>query len=148
MIQKSLEQAMMVYEGGGYNEEPDYTCNNHGSLSTWAVSFVEYFDTKEKIYETLGNKLSCDDINARNFVFEYFSNIVFDADLMKSESLRYGLKRSLKYFDKETYEQMDFICNFLDDKDMKEIFGKEVEIAKKHFEEMESKEFDSDDIPF
>ena len=145
MILKSLEQAMMVYDGV-YNE--DYTCNNQGSLSTWAVRFIEYFDTKGEIIKTLGNSLSSEDADVRRFVFRYYSNIVFDADLMKSGLLKYGLKRSLKYFDKETYEQIDFLCNDLDDKDIIEIFGKELEIAKKHFDELEFKELNIDDLPF
>jgi len=148
MIQKSLEQAMMVYEGGGYDSDPDYTCNHQGSLSTWAVRFIKYFDTKDKVYRILGNKLSSSNSDVRNFVFEYFSDIVFDYELIKSDFLKNGLKRSLTYFDNKTYDLIDLFCNCLEDKDIIEIYKKELEIAKKHFEEMELKELDISDLPF
>jgi len=53
MVQRSLEQGMMFYEG--YSEE--YTINSIGTLSAWAINFINFFDTKKELFKILGNKI-------------------------------------------------------------------------------------------
>lgn len=146
MIQKSLEQAMMCYENDGYAGDADYTCNSLGALSTWSVKFLNYFDNKETVYRIIGNKLSDEDVDVRNFVIKYYKEIIFSDESIKNASLKYGIKNSLKFFDKEAYDHFDFLCNFVEEKEIIEAFGKEVEIAKVHFDELDRK--DEYDIPF
>lgn len=147
MIQKSIEQATMIYIDNGFNEEPTYKCNNEGSLATWGPRFVTYFDTKEKIYEVIGQKMGSEDVNVRNFIIEYYRGIVFGDQSTKNKSLMYGIKRALKHFHKDVYENLDYLCNVVEDEETRETFGKEVEIARRHFEESEKNKIE-DDIPF
>jgi len=79
----------------------------------------------------------------RNFVIKYFTPIIFDDELIK-KVFKYGIKQSLRYFDKETYMHIDFYCNTLGDEEIRETFGKEIEFAKVHFDREES----ANDIPF
>ena len=139
MVQRSLEQGMMFYEG--YSEE--YTINSIGTLSAWAINFINFFDTKKELFKILGNKLSNEDVDVRNFVIKYFTPIIFDDELIK-KVFKYGIKQSLRYFDKETYMHIDFYCNTLGDEEIRETFGKEIEFAKVHFDREES----ANDIPF
>ena len=148
MVQKSLEQGMMFYEynGSGYNQEQEYIINSQGILSTWAVNYINYFETKEKFLKMLDKRLSNEDVDVRNFVIKYFRTIIFDDELIKNELLKYGLKKSLKYFDKETYDTIDFYCNIIEDEEMKSAFGREVEMAKEHFDKEDMKS--ENEIPF
>lgn len=147
MIQKSLEQAIMVYEYNDYDNQPDYTCNNEASLAICVDEFINFFDTKEKIIKIIGNKLCDKDVNVRNFVIKYCKSIIFSDESPKNTSLKYGIQKSLKYFDSDVYEYYEFLCNVIGDKEMIEAFGKEVEIAKKHFDDLE-RENKLNEIPF
>ncbi|MDO0826007.1 TIGR02391 family protein [Desulfosporosinus nitroreducens] len=131
MVQKSLEQGMMfcLYDDG----EEQYIINSEGALSVWAINFMKYFDTKEKVYKILENKLSNKDVDVRNFTIKYFGEIIYDYELINNGFFKSGIKRSLEYFDKETYDNIDFYCNTVEDKELEVIFGIELEIAKDHF---------------
>jgi uncharacterized protein (TIGR02391 family) len=147
MIQKSLEEGMMFISEDDY-KEPEYTCNSQGSLSTWAVNFIEYFDTKEKILKELSNKLGNKDVDVRNFVFQYFKSIVFDAHTIKCGLLNWGIKKSLGFYDKVTYDAIDFLIGYAGDELIKEVFQTEYEIAKEHFTKEDISGINLDDLPF
>ena len=142
MIQKSIEQGIMIYEYDGYQEQ-EYSCNSQGSLSTWATNFVPFFDTKEEIFITIAHRLGDKDINVRNFIVKYYKNIIFKSTY--NEWLKYGIQKSLGYLDKEVYDHFEFLCNTIGNEEVKEAFGKEVEIAKKHFDDLER---ENDEMPF
>ena len=140
MIQKSLEQAAMIYKDYDEFSEPEYTCNSAGSLSTWAVNFIRYFDTKEDILRTIGNKLGNEDVDVRSFFIKYYDNIIYDDESTKNTSVKRGIQKSLKYFDKKVFAHFDFLCNVIGDKEAIEAFGKEVDIAKKYFDDLEKED--------
>jgi len=149
MIQKSIEQAQMFSEYlGDFDEEPNYRVNSQGTLSTWAVNFIIHFDTKENIIAMLGKKLCNEDVNVRNYVISYYKNIIFSDEATKNAWLKFGIQKSIKYFDKEIYEHFDFTCNSLGNPEIKEAFGKEIEIANNHYLQRENSEKEKSDIPF
>lgn len=144
MVQNSLEQATMFYEDCGFDEIPDYIHNTQGTLSIYAAKFAPFFDTKEKIFRTIGNKLGSKDANERNFIIQYYKDIIFGEESTKNASLKYGIQKSLKYFDKEVYDHIEFLCDYMEDAEIKAAFGKEIEIAKQHFNDLEFE----NEIPF
>ncbi|WP_278398520.1 TIGR02391 family protein [Lactobacillus acetotolerans] len=144
MVEKSLEQAIMYRHYDEFDAAPDYICNDQGELSTWAVNFISHFDAKDNIFRLIGNKLANRDANVRNFIIKYYKDIIFGEVLLRNIWLQYGIKKSLLYFDKEVYDNIEFQCNILENKEIEQAFKKEIEIAFQHFYDLELKS----DIPF
>lgn len=152
MVKNSILNGKMddVYDSG----ETEYKCNSKGSLSTWTVSYVSMFENFNEILNVLGNKLGSEDIDERNFVFKYFSEIAFGEQATKHSTLKYGITKSLKYYDKETFKsfELDILFN---NEEIIEAFGKEMEKAKQYFDDLAIKDkneilvdFQIEDLPF
>ena len=153
MVKKSLANAKME-NVNHYDDESEYKCNSKGSLSTWAVSYVSIFENFNEILDVLGHKLGSEDVDERNFVFKYFSEIVFGEQATKHSTLKYGITKSLKYYDKETFKSFE-LCILFNNEEIIEAFGKEMEKAKQYFDDLAIKEkneilidFQIEDLPF
>lgn len=147
MVKESIDKGQMIYDDG-------YYCSNkEGELSTWAASFIDYFETKNDILTLLGYKLKSDDAEIRDFVEKNFSGIFLSDDNLKNSSLQYGIKKSIEYFDKDMYENIDFICSMTENKEIKAAFADTLSLAKTHFDkEGYTGDFEEipsdDDLPF
>jgi hypothetical protein len=148
MIKKSLKNAKMEDVDYNYNES-EYKCNEQGFLSTCAVQYIELFENKDEMLTILGKKLEDEDVDERNFVFEYFSQIIFGDQATKHPELKYGIKKSLEYFDKETYK---FVSSNIE---LKELYKKELGEATFYFHDLSNKKtkenlmfIQDDQLPF
>lgn len=147
MVEESFEAGKMLYDNGNYE------CNRDGELSTWAVDFINYFEIKDDFLDLAGVKLRNSDEDVRNFINIYFKDLLFNSNNLEDLSLQFGIKQSLKYFDKRTYEIINPFCLTTDNDSIKAIFKKELDLAKKHFDkENETKDIvgilSDDDLPF
>lgn len=138
MVQKSIEDGSMVYL---YSEEDaEYKVNEQGNLSTWANNFIDSFETKDSIIKVLNDKLCNKSYDVRMFVINFFSNIIYDENNLRNGLLKYGIMKSLYFFDKETYDNLYLYCDLIEDEQIQKLYVKEYAIAKEHFEKEEEEE--------
>ncbi|KYP79599.1 TIGR02391 family protein [Ferroacidibacillus organovorans] len=155
MVKKSLEQAKMVgqYADPFDNDSWEYHCNQQGVLSTFGTNSVTYFETKEEILTILGHKLSDEDPDIRSFVIEHYQRVVFGSESTKNLALIYGIKRSLSYHDRNTFEHFKFLIDAIGDHETRAVFGNEVASTQQYFDNQETEsekphKDSEDELPF
>lgn len=141
MVKNSIENGIKIpINFGEFDEETEYVCNDLGELATWAVNHIKYFETNDDILQILGEKLSNSDFLVRDYVISYFAKVIFDYNNVKHSSLVNGIKKSLKFYDRTTYDVILYLWNKPENIELKEMFTKEMQKAKDYFA--------SQDLPF
>lgn len=112
-------------------DHEEFIVNSGGELSTWAKDYILHFETKDKLLEIINEKLKSRDYDIRGFILKFFTNIIFDFELIKCGQFIDGLKNSLVCRDYETFELFTAIIG---DEVIAKMYQREFEEAKEYYD--------------
>lgn len=120
-------------------------CDHKGALATWIANTQKFalLSNKDELIQELFLSLMSKDAEQENYVFEYFSHIVFQSSLTLTQRQIAHIKKRLKSGDERYSKVLSWDMEFLEkDSPWFTIFEEEYAICKKRLEEAE------EEVPF
>lgn len=114
LILRSVKQGEITYLPDFETGEDSPNCNRAGSLATWITSKFNLLGNRESIIDTCFSKLMSDSTTSQNYVFEYFSEKVFDPERNLTEWQIRFINRQLSSGDRRYRDAMsiEMVCGY------------------------------------
>lgn len=116
---------------GKYNTATN-KCDS-GSLGSWISRKVDMLSNKDEVINALFNNLDSQDEKSENYVFEYFTNVIFDSTLTLNPWQIELINKKLQSGDKRYYDSLYAAMNF-EEKNVWQDYFKEAYDAFKEYE--------------
>lgn len=128
-LKKSIEKGAIIYQSDIETGESEKSCSDDGTLGTWVHGKISMLQAKEEILNLLFKKLSNNE-GEKQYVFEYFSNDVFDSSFILTPLRKNVILNGLKMHDRRFEIALFSIMELEEPNDWQTAFSSEYEECK------------------